>query len=64
MPKGIYKRIKPQGFAVLDKEVQRKTASKGGKAAHVAGTAHEWSREEAAAAGRKGGRNRWGERIR
>jgi general stress protein YciG len=30
-------------------------ASKGGKAAHAKGTAHEWSSEEARVAGRKGG---------
>jgi general stress protein YciG len=63
MPKGIYKRIKPTGFALLDPEERRKITSKGGKAAHAAGTAHRWTSEEAVAAGRKGGRNRWGERI-
>lgn len=30
-------------------------ASKGGKAAHAKGTAHEWSSEQAREAGRKGG---------
>lgn len=34
---------------------QRDIASKGGKAAHQKRTAHEWSREEAREAGRKGG---------
>jgi len=33
----------------------REIASKGGKAAHAQGVAHQFSREEAAAAGRKGG---------
>jgi len=34
---------------------QRRIASKGGKAAHEKGAAHEWTPEEARAAGRKGG---------
>jgi hypothetical protein len=34
---------------------QREIASKGGKAAHQKGTAHEWTSEEAREAGRKGG---------
>jgi uncharacterized protein len=37
----------------LDK--QREIASKGGRAAHLKGTAHQWTSEEARAAGRKGG---------
>ena len=44
-----------RGFASMDREKQREIASKGGKAAHQKGTAHEWTREEARAAGRKGG---------
>lgn len=44
-----------RGFASMDKEKQKKIASKGGRAAHVKGTAHEWTSEEARAAGRKGG---------
>jgi uncharacterized protein len=44
-----------RGFASMDRERQRQIASKGGKAAHVKGTAHEWSSDEARAAGRKGG---------
>ena len=39
----------------MDRGRQREIARKGGKAAHVKGTAHEWSREEARVAGRKGG---------
>ena len=46
-----------QGFASMDKETQRRIASKGGKAAHEKGTAHEWTSEEARDAGRKGGRS-------
>jgi general stress protein YciG len=36
-------------------EKQREIASKGGRAAHEKGTAHEWTSEEARQAGRKGG---------
>jgi uncharacterized protein len=39
----------------MDRAKQREIASKGGKAAHVKGTAHQWSSEEAREAGRKGG---------
>ena len=44
-----------RGFASMDREKQREIASKGGKAAHQKGTAHEWTSEEAREAGRKGG---------
>jgi general stress protein YciG len=44
-----------RGFASMSGEKQREIASKGGRAAHAKGTAHEFSREEAQAAGRKGG---------
>ena len=47
-----------RGFASMDGEKQRTIASKGGRAAHAKGTAHEWSSEEARAAGRKGGESR------
>jgi uncharacterized protein len=47
-----------QGFASMPKERQREIASKGGKAAHEQGTAHEWTSEEAAEAGRRGGQSR------
>lgn len=47
-----------RGFASMDGDKQRLIASKGGKAAHAKGTAHEWSSEEARAAGRKGGESR------
>jgi general stress protein YciG len=39
----------------MDRSKQRDIASKGGKAAHQKGTAHEWTSEEAREAGRKGG---------
>ena len=39
----------------MDRAKQREIASKGGKAAHQKGTAHEWTSDEAREAGRKGG---------
>lgn len=44
-----------RGFASMDSNRQREIASKGGRAAHKKGAAHQWTREEAQAAGRKGG---------
>jgi uncharacterized protein len=44
-----------RGFANMDPAKQKEIASKGGKAAHKKGTAHQWNTEEAQAAGRKGG---------
>lgn len=44
-----------RGFAGMDESRQREIASKGGKAAHAKGTAHEFTPDEARRAGRKGG---------
>lgn len=44
-----------RGFASMTPEKQREIASKGGRAAHQKGTAHEWTSDEARSAGRKGG---------
>ena len=44
-----------RGFASMSPEKQREIASKGGRAAHQKGTAHEWNSDEARSAGRKGG---------
>ncbi|HZP45491.1 MAG TPA: KGG domain-containing protein [Candidatus Binataceae bacterium] len=44
-----------RGFASMDPAKQRSIASKGGHAAHQKGTAHEFTPEEARAAGRIGG---------
>ena len=44
-----------RGFASMDRVKQKEIASKGGKAAHQKGTAHEWTSDEAREAGRKGG---------
>ena len=44
-----------RGFASMSVDKQREIASKGGRAAHEKGTAHEWTPDEARSAGRKGG---------
>ncbi|MFN8580981.1 MAG: KGG domain-containing protein [Gemmatimonadaceae bacterium] len=44
-----------RGFASMDPARQREIASRGGRAAHEKGTAHEWTPDEARVAGRKGG---------
>jgi uncharacterized protein len=44
-----------RGFAAMDQEKQREIASRGGRAAHAKGTAHEFTPDEAREAGRKGG---------
>lgn len=44
-----------RGFAAMDREKQKRIASEGGRAAHRQGVAHEWNRDEAREAGRKGG---------
>jgi len=49
-----------RGFAAMNEDKQREIASMGGKAAHQRGTAHEFTSEEAKAAGRRGGRARHG----
>lgn len=46
---------RPRGFAAMDRKKVSEIASKGGKAAHAAGTAHQFSSDEARSAGRKGG---------
>ncbi len=53
-----------RGFASMSREKQREIASKGGRAAHEKGTAHEWTPDEARAAGRKGGQSSRGGRGR
>ena len=47
---------KPRGFAALSAEARRELSSRGGKAAHAKGTAHQFSSGEAKAAGALGGR--------
>ncbi len=51
----LMKRYPTRGFASMDPEKVRAIASKGGKAGHAHGTAHEWTTETARIAGRKGG---------
>jgi uncharacterized protein len=47
---------KRRGFAAMSPEKQKEIASKGGKSAHLKGTAHEFTPDEARQAGTKGGR--------
>ncbi len=51
-------RRRGRGFAGMDPERQRAIAREGGRAAHQKGTAHEFTSEEARAAGQKGGQTR------
>jgi general stress protein YciG len=44
-----------RGFAAMESGRQREIARKGGKAAHQKGTAHQFTADEARAAGKKGG---------
>lgn len=45
-----------RGFASMDRRLVSEIARRGGVAAHQAGTAHEFTHEEAKLAGAKGGR--------
>ena len=42
-----------RGFALLDADKMRQVAALGGRTAHAAGRAHQFSREEARAAARR-----------
>src|SRR5207245_10898300 len=48
-------RTRNRGFASMDAHRQKEIARKGGRAAHEKGKAHEFTPDEARAAGRKGG---------
>ena len=48
--------IKDRGFGSMPAHKRREIASKGGKASHAKGAAHEWTSEEAREAGHKGGK--------
>jgi general stress protein YciG len=48
-------RPRRRGFAAMDPNRIRALAGKGGRAAHAAGNAHQFTRDEARVAGRKGG---------
>jgi general stress protein YciG len=52
---GQSSRHSTRGFASMNSERQREIARKGGRAAHAKGTAHEFTADEARAAGQKGG---------
>jgi len=45
---------KPRGFAAITPERRKEIAGQGGRAAHASGNAHEFTSEEARAAGSKG----------
>jgi uncharacterized protein len=46
---------KARGFAAMDRGLVSELAQRGGRAAHRAGTAHQFTSDEARLAGRKGG---------
>ena len=50
----IGKTGRPRGLAALSPERRREIASKGGRTSQSRGTAHQWTAEEASAAGKKG----------
>jgi general stress protein YciG len=45
---------KARGLATMSPERRREIASKGGRTSQARGTAHQWTAEEASAAGKKG----------
>jgi len=55
-PRPVNTRRVRRGFAAMSAEKQREIASKGGKAAHRSGAAHEWDTEAARRAGKLGGK--------
>ncbi len=52
-----------RGFAALTLEHRKSISSMGGKAAHAAGTAHQFTSDEAKEAGRKGGHAAHAKRV-
>ena len=52
---GAERRPRRRGFAAMDRDRVKAIASKGGRAAHAAGTAHQFNSDEARVAGKKGG---------
>lgn len=55
LPAAPEKPRKLRGFAAMDPQLVSELAKRGGKAAHRAGTAHQFTSDEARLAGRKGG---------
>lgn len=53
LPPGSDRKLR--GFASMDPTLMREISRMGGKAAHRAGTAHEFTSDEGREAGRKGG---------
>lgn len=56
--------VKDRGFASMTRERQREIASLGGQAAQASGKGYRWTKEAAAAAGRKGQAARQSKRSR
>jgi general stress protein YciG len=54
-PEAAVKPRSRRGFAAMDPKLVSEISRKGGKAAHAYGKAHEFTADEARAAGRKGG---------
>jgi len=46
--------FRARGLAAMSPERRREIASKGGRTSQARGTAHQWTAEEASAAGKKG----------
>jgi general stress protein YciG len=55
-PSATTAKKKLRGFAALTPAERSEISRKGGRSAHWQGTAHEWTRDEAVKAGRKGGK--------
>lgn len=51
----VYVKKQHRGFAAMSKKKRLELCSKGGRAAHKKGVAHEWTRDQARALGRQGG---------
>lgn len=47
--------MRGRGFAGMSEARRQEVAAQGGRAAHANGTAHRWTKDTAAVAGRKGG---------
>lgn len=55
MPNSEVPKKQLRGFALLSPAQRSEVSRKGGRSAHMGGTAHKFTFEEARAAGRKGG---------
>ena len=55
--------IKDRGFASMSRKKRQAIAAMGGRAAHAKGTAHKWTKEEARAAGSRGGKKQYENKL-